>query len=178
VGNNKSYGVTYNPTMPKSMNVLFTHIGAIDSATTYIDLGSGKGLTLLVASRLPFKKITGVEFSLKLHRLAQENIKRYRGRKRCANIESLCMDAADFQFPAGPLLIYFFNPFAKPVMERVLANLASSVLDNPRPVKIICDRLHDHDLFSQYLHPRKIEAVAGFSIYSELRPVATEIYNA
>ena len=44
---------------------------------TFIDLGSGKGRVLLMASDYPFKKIIGVEFMPELHRAAQENITGY-----------------------------------------------------------------------------------------------------
>lgn len=172
VGKNKSSGHIYFPTLPKSMTAVFAHLGDIDPTTTFIDIGCGKGLTLLMAARHSFKKIIGVEFATELHRIAWQNIRRYRGRKRCSNIEVLCMDAADFQFPPGPLVIYFFNPFAKPVMEKVLSNLAASALDNTREMTVIFDKLHDHALTMHYLQPKKVEVTHGFSIYSELCPMS------
>src|ERR1017187_10137955 len=44
----------------------------------FIDLGSGKGRTLLMASDYPFRRIVGVELLPALHRAAQENLSRYR----------------------------------------------------------------------------------------------------
>ncbi len=44
---------------------------------TFIDLGSGKGRVLLMASEYPFQKIIGVEFMPELHRAAQKNIAGY-----------------------------------------------------------------------------------------------------
>lgn len=141
VGNNKSFGAQYFPTLPKSMHVVLDNLGAIDPSTTFIDIGSGKGLILLVAACYPFRKIIGVEFSIELHRIAEQNARRYRGPRRCSNTEIVCMDAADFRFPAGPLMIYFFNPFQRPVMERVLNNLASSVLQNENEITLVFDKL-------------------------------------
>jgi hypothetical protein len=43
----------------------------------FVDMGSGKGRALLVASEFPFAKIVGVELSQHLHQIAEENIKRY-----------------------------------------------------------------------------------------------------
>jgi len=40
----------------------------------FIDLGSGKGRTLLMASDYPFRRIVGVELLLALHQIAQENL--------------------------------------------------------------------------------------------------------
>jgi SAM-dependent methyltransferase len=49
-------------------------------------------------------------------------------------IEALCMDARDFDFPAGPLVVYLFNPFPEPVLAAVLDRLRHSLLLAPRPV--------------------------------------------
>ena len=43
----------------------------------FVDMGSGKGRALLVASEFAFAKIVGIELSSHLHRIAAENIKRY-----------------------------------------------------------------------------------------------------
>jgi hypothetical protein len=104
---------------------------------TFIDLGSGKGRVLLMASDYPFKRIIGVEFMPELHRAAQKNIASYSNdRRQCRQIGSLCMDARDFQFPLEPLVMYLFNPFSEPTFARVLENLRRSVEQSPRPVYI------------------------------------------
>ena len=97
---------------------------------SFIDLGSGKGRALLMASEYPFQKIIGVEFLPGLNRVAQQNIARY------PQIASLEMDARDFEFPSSPLVVYLFNPFPEPVFASVLANLEDSWLENPRPVYV------------------------------------------
>ena len=102
---------------------------------TFIDLGSGKGRVLLMASDYPFKKIIGVEFMPELHRAAQENIAGYANdRQRCPQIESVCMDARDFQFPDNPLVVYLFNPLSEQTFTRVLKNLRRSAEQKPRPI--------------------------------------------
>ena len=44
----------------------------------FIDLGSGKGRALLMASDYPFRRIVGVELLPQLHRAAQDNLTKYR----------------------------------------------------------------------------------------------------
>lgn len=66
---------------------------------TFVDLGSGKGRVLLVASEFPFHKIIGVEISPELTALARRNIASYRGAQKCRDINVVCMDFADFEFP-------------------------------------------------------------------------------
>jgi SAM-dependent methyltransferase len=170
VGNNKPLACMYCPTLPKSMEVIFRHLKDRHRDAMFIDIGCGKGLTLLVASGYPFQKVMGVEFSRELHGIAQSNLKKYRGRRACRNSEVLLLDAAEFQFPSGPLLIYFFNPFKKPVMKRVLSNLASSLRADPREVSVVFDRMHDRELALRFLQPQSVETILGFSIYTQLQP--------
>jgi SAM-dependent methyltransferase len=110
----------------------------IDFASfTFVDLGAGKGRALLMASDYPFQRIVGVEFMPDLCRAAQKNIANYSSdRQKCGLIEAICMDARDFQFPGGPLVVYLFNPFSEPTFANVLANLLRSVEQAPRPVYI------------------------------------------
>lgn len=102
---------------------------------TFIDLGSGKGRALLMAARYGFKKIIGVEFMPEWHRAAEENIRKFAAANPSAPpMESMCMDARDFEFPAGPLVVYLFNPFPEPVFVAVMERLRQSAAKNPRPI--------------------------------------------
>ncbi len=105
---------------------------------TFIDLGSGKGRTLLMASDYPFAKIVGVELFPELHKIAEENIRGYHSDSRkCFDVNSLAMNAVDFEFPARPMVLYLFNPFPLAILERVMMNLERSLLDYPRTVYVI-----------------------------------------
>ena len=52
-------------------------------------------------------------------------------------IESVLADAGEFQFPAGDLVIYLFNPFGAETMGRVLGNLARCLAETPRHVVVV-----------------------------------------
>ena len=106
------------------------------SAYTFVDLGSGKGRMLLVAAEMGFGRCVGVEFSRSLQAQAEENLRRFRGRKGVA-IESVLADAAEFAFPAGDLVVYLFNPFGAETMGRVLRNLERSMEEAPRHVAVV-----------------------------------------
>jgi predicted RNA methylase len=105
---------------------------------TFVDLGSGKGRMLLVAAEYPFRKIQGVEFAVQLHRAAEHNIARYRHRRqRCRDIQSLNVDAAEYKFPDGNLVLYLYNPFGLEVTKKVFANLEKAIAHTPRDVAVI-----------------------------------------
>ncbi|PWT84758.1 MAG: hypothetical protein C5B58_04190, partial [Acidobacteria bacterium] len=104
---------------------------------TFIDLGSGKGRALLMAAAHGFSRVIGVEYLPELHAAAESNIHRFSAeRSSRTKIESLCLDARDFQFPSDPLVLYLFNPFPEEVLARVLENLRRSLESDPRPVWI------------------------------------------
>jgi Methyltransferase domain len=108
------------------------------NAYTFIDLGSGRGRMLFIAAEYPFRRILGVEFATELHRCALENIERYRSAKqRCHQVESVNIDAVDYQFPDENLVVYLFNPFGPTVFEKVLNNLKRSLDAHPRHMVIV-----------------------------------------
>jgi SAM-dependent methyltransferase len=89
--------------------------------TTFVDLGAGMGRAVLLASELTFKSVIGVELHPTLAGIARKNVRAWRevGRERTA-IRIVEGDAAEFQLPAGPVLVFLFNPFGAAVLKRVL----------------------------------------------------------
>jgi SAM-dependent methyltransferase len=105
---------------------------------TFLDLGSGKGRALLVASRFPFRRIVGIELSSQLSAVATNNIAKFSAAwQQCRNIEAHAGDAAAVDYPAGPIVLYLYNPFVVPMVKRCLRNLARSLADEPREVYLI-----------------------------------------
>lgn len=124
VSPNRRFASNYVPTQEKDFEMLCSLLPINPAEVTFVDLGSGKGKALLLAAEHGFKRIVGVEFSPSLHATAQRNIRKYLARtRRDCKIESVCMDAADYLMPAGTLVVYFFNPFQREVVQTVLSQL-------------------------------------------------------
>jgi hypothetical protein len=132
-------GFDYLPTFAQVAGKILRQLPSLDySSYSFVDFGSGKGRMLLVAAEYPFRQIQGIEFATELHECAKENIRRYRCRRqKCANIESLNLNAMDYHFPDQNLVLYFFNPFGRAVMEAVLGRLDASLRDYPRDVFVV-----------------------------------------
>ncbi len=103
---------------------------------TFIDLGSGKGRTVLLAGERPFKRVVGVEYSRSLHEIAQQNIEKY-PLKKAGSFELVLSDVAAYDFPPGQLIVYNYNSFGDEVLTRVLENLDRSVRAQPRQIFLI-----------------------------------------
>jgi methyltransferase family protein len=107
-------GVFHSPYQPTESALFHEMIGALSTQAgfdfrdfTFIDLGSGKGRTLLMASDYPFRRIVGVELLPALNQAAQENLGRYQSKsQKCSAIESICADATEFPFPVEPTLLF------------------------------------------------------------------------
>ncbi len=136
------------------------------SGFTFVDLGSGKGRILLMASHYPFRRIVGVELIPELNVIAQKNIAAYTGEQQlCRNIEPVCMDARDFPFPPGPLVVYCFNAFFEPAFFTVLENLRKSVLQDPRPVFVAYRYLECEKLLEESGWLKKLAGTEQWAIY-------------
>jgi hypothetical protein len=133
---------------------------------TFIDLGSGKGRTLLMASDYPFRRIVGVELLRSLHQFAQENLRLYKSEsQQCFALESICADATAFSLPDDPLVIFLFNPFPESGMRQVVANLELSLHTNPRPVFVLYHNpLLEHTLGESALL-KKIVGAHQYSLF-------------
>lgn len=102
----------------------------------FLDYGCGKGRACLVAARLGFARVVGVELSELLAGTARANLAGMRGR-RTARAEVLVEDARTFQVPADIGVVYFFNPFVGHTLETVVANLRHSLQAAPRELWVV-----------------------------------------
>jgi hypothetical protein len=135
---NKRAGNRYQATSPELFRRLMDRIRIDHRQFVFIDVGSGKGRILLLASQLPFKRVVGIEFSRQLHEVALRNIAAYPKQLiRCGEIESVCADAVELDVPPGPTVFFFYNPFEAGVLDRVLTRIKSSWVRFPRLIYII-----------------------------------------
>ena len=133
----------------------------------FIDLGSGKGRTLLMASDYPFRRIVGVELLPSLHKIAQENASRYKSEsQRCFALESVCADATSFPLPQEPLLLYLFNPFPESGVRRTVENLKNSLQLHPRPAYVLYHNPQIEYVLAEDSFLRKIVGAPQYSIFA------------
>jgi SAM-dependent methyltransferase len=133
---------------------------------TFVDLGSGKGRTLLMASDYPFRRIVGVELIEDLHRVAEQNIAKYRNpAQRCRQIESVRADARDYDLPTWPIVLYLFNPLPAPALFEVLDRLEKSMAENPRPLWIAYHNPQLDRLLSDRSKLAMVSRTEQYSVY-------------
>lgn len=165
----------YQATEPAAFHEMLSSLELDFRGFAFIDLGSGKGRTLLMASDYPFRRIIGVELLPALHQVAQENIAKYKNAgQKCFVLESVNGDAREFEFPVTPLVLFLFNPLPESALMRVVENLERSLRQHPRAVYVLYhNAVLEHVLAGSALL-RKIRGKQQYSCYvsTETRPSA------
>lgn len=156
----------YQPSEPELFHRIVSSLDLAFERFTFIDLGSGKGRTLLMASDYRFRRIIGAEIIPELHAIAQENVRRYHEEKQqCSAIDTWLGDAREFAFPPEPLIIYLFNPFPADVLREVLEGLRTSLRTTPRDVYVIYHNLVHEEVFRQYSFLRPLHRTPQYAVY-------------
>jgi SAM-dependent methyltransferase len=144
---NRRHGERYQPSPVYSLRRLLGRLDIDYPRFSYIDFGCGKGRTLLIAGELPFRQVVGVEFGAQLQAQAEQNIARYRHRA-AQSVVAMHGDATHYTLPDDNLVLYFFNPFGREVLDKVLANLNASLQARTRRVFLIYLYLPDKSWLS------------------------------
>jgi len=160
----------YQPTEPELFREMLEALARQPNLSwadfTFIDLGSGKGRTLLMASDYPFRLIVGVELLPALDQITQENLSQYKSEsQQCFALESICADATEFPLPEEPLVLYLFNPFPLAGLRRVIAALERSLHDHPRTVYVLYHNPQLEHVLAESAALRKIGGTHQYSIY-------------
>lgn len=118
----------YIPTLASTMRYILKRINIDYRSSTFIDIGSGLGRNLLIASEFPFRSIVGIEVAETLHNIALSNVRIYQSKlKQYRQIELYCMDILQFKFPKDTnLILYFWYPFSEQVFKRFLDKFLES----------------------------------------------------
>lgn len=162
--------IQYRTANSRRFNDLLASLHIDHGRYCFIDLGSGKGRALLLASRYPFQRIVGVELSPTLHQVAVANIDRFRADwQRCRRIESYCGNAANFDWPHLNIVVYLFNPFGAATLKIAMGRLRASVAAAPRRVCVLYVKPVHRAELEQSAEFRLIDMIDQSAIYSNNR---------
>jgi len=135
------YSTDYYGIAPSALALALDHLAAagIDPRRfTFVDLGCGKARAMLVASRLPFERIIGIELSGELCAAARANVQSFQPQWLVvSSFDILHADATAYAFPETPLVVFLYHPFLGPTLRQVLHRLARSVREHPREVYLL-----------------------------------------
>ena len=116
-----------------------------NATDVFVDLGSGKGRALLIAGRLPYGRVVGVDFDAELAQLAQNNVDRARPKMRAGVVTCETANVLDWPFPDDASTVFLFNPFLGQTFRSAMARIFDSFDRNPRPIHIVYEHPWEHD---------------------------------
>jgi SAM-dependent methyltransferase len=158
IGPNLEYATHYEATPLADAARIFEALPIPPENAGFVDIGSGMGRIVLLAARLPFRQVLGIELSGALHAVAQDNLAAFpESERRCRDVRLKRSDAATARYPSGDLVVYLYNPFRAAVLEPVIARLLT--------------RDPAHELVVAYHTPLEralIEATGAFEVAADL----------
>lgn len=126
------------------------------SQYTFIDLGSGKGRAVMLASELPFTACVGVELDPGLAMIARKNLELWsRSAHRCTDLSIVQDDVLALRLPGNPVLLYLFNPFDDHIMSALGLRLRDLLANRGCPIDI---------LYARPEHTAALEALPGATL--------------
>lgn len=113
-------GLRYQPVSVEAFDDAMSHLPIDPERYTFVDLGSGKGRVLILASKRGFRRVIGVEFAAELCAAARNNLA-----ATGIKAEVVHQSATEFQFPSEPSVVFLYNPFGPSILTPVLRRLHS-----------------------------------------------------
>ena len=125
--------IRYEPVHSGVLHHLFRSVPFSHHDYHLVDLGCGKGRTLMVGAEYPFRAITGVELSPRSADIARHNLSRITRRlaAKCSHIDVRCENAVNFTVPQGNLLVTMYNPFLGQTFRQCVEHLHRAAIDEP-----------------------------------------------
>lgn len=156
----------YQPTEPALFQEMMAALNITFEDFTFIDIGSGKGRTLMMASDYPFRRIIGVELLPELNRVAEGNLQKYKSQEqRCFQLVSCCADARQYAFPKAPVVLYLSNPLPRAGLRQVVENLQRSVQEHPHSVRVLYHNPIHEDVLAARHWLKRTAGTHQFSLY-------------
>lgn len=148
VGRDATY---YAPSSRVRLRRLIRHSRIDPSEFHFVDLGTGKGRPLILASAYPFRSIVGVEADHELCEIARANVRAWSRTHASPPIDVIEGDARIAPLPEGNVFIFMFNPFTGEVFKAVAERLAELGKSSDRKVVIA----YSGDVFAGVLKDTK-----------------------
>ncbi|PHQ68957.1 MAG: hypothetical protein COB93_09295 [Sneathiella sp.] len=136
---NRGSGLRYEATSEYELRYVLESLKIPYPSYNFIDYGSGKGIAQAIAAEYPFNAVTGIEYSRKLHLIAERNIEevKRRGKAVCRDVTSQCGDAMAHELPNMPHVIYLFNSFGADILKVVLDRITTDLAGIKQPIYLL-----------------------------------------
>lgn len=144
----KRHSVEYRPTSSVAAAQTIDSLPINKPDYHLIDIGCGKGRVVVIASMMPFAGVTGIELSPRLANQARQNLRSVESRRKARSVDIVEGDATEANFPDQPLVVYLFNPFDGPLVDKLRLRLEENLKEHPRDCWVVYANAVHGDLFN------------------------------
>ena len=144
------YRYPYEPT-PYCVLERLGDSGLIRQGNTVLDYGCGKGRVDFFLSHYTGAKAIGIEYDEEIYTQAQNNCKTAK-----AKVDFILTRAEAYQVPPEVDRCYFFNPFSKEILHKVMARILESYYETPREI-LLCFYYPSEDYLSYLMTVNELE---------------------
>ena len=116
-----------------------------NDSEVFVDLGAGKGKALVMAGRLPYRRVVGVEIDSELANVARRNMGRVQRKLRAGVVECEIASVLDWKFPDNASTVFMYNPFFGQTFRATLSRVFDSYDRNPRKLHIVYQYPLEHN---------------------------------
>lgn len=102
----------------------------------FVDIGCGKGRTLIFAAEYGCRNIVGVEINKKIFEVLRDNTNSYKNKKKAA-ISIYNINALDMVIDRRMNVFFFFNPFHIKIFVYIIKSIIKSYRECPRKILLI-----------------------------------------
>ncbi|MGA2411744.1 MAG: class I SAM-dependent methyltransferase, partial [Candidatus Binataceae bacterium] len=173
----KDHSRPYEPTAERTFNKMVSYLPfpARLSEFAFVDIGCGKGRTLIYASRENFRAIIGIELSPELADIAKANAKKVGDRR----IKIVVGDALKVKLPDAPCVFFLYAPFKPVEMYRTLAAKIEAIhrANGKKVYVLMCNAVASGDAFSGAPFLREIVRTRWFDL-SARTPAISAVWES
>lgn len=111
----------------------------------FVDIGAGKGKAMLIAARLGYGRVLGVERDVDLAGQARQNVALARRRLKTPGLDVVTADALEWPVPDDVSVVFLNNPFIGATLHQVAMMIIDSYDQKQRPLHIVYSKPWEHD---------------------------------
>jgi hypothetical protein len=115
------------------------------ASDVFVDLGSGKGKGLLVAGRLHYGRVMGVELDAGLAERARRNVSRARRKLKANSVDIDVANVMEWKIPDDVSVVFMCNPFIGETFHAAVSAIFDSYDRNPRRLHIVYEHPWEHN---------------------------------
>jgi SAM-dependent methyltransferase len=111
----------------------------------FVDIGAGKGKAMLIAARLGYGRVLGVERDVDLAGQARQNVALARRHLKTPGLDVITADALEWRVPDDVSVVFLNNPFIGTTLHQVAMMIIDSYDQKRRPLYIVYSKPWEHD---------------------------------